>query len=418
MMNDSPGWASPGSSPSDDPGREKSGSTPPPPGPPPGPGGGPAWGGQSGWGGQGGPGGWGGQGDPGGWGGQGGWGSGWAQPPAAKPGIIPLRPLGVGEILDGAVSTMRAHWRTVLGISLVVAVLTQGVSTLATGLWFRDTASLEGLENNPNPTLNETLDALGSTMASTGVTWLINMLGTIIATAMLTIVVSRAVLGRSVSTSEAWQGSKSQLPRLFGLLFLIPLLILGVAAVGVAPGLILSQAGSTRAGAALALIGGLAGMVAAIWLWIRYSLSAAALMLEKQGVVASMRRSAKLVRRAWWRVFGIQLLTVILITVVAAVIEVPVGIVGVFAGGEGAMDWVSGESTVATWPFLIVMGVGAVISSTITLPISAGVTALLYMDQRIRREALDLELARAAGVPGYGEPEPSASPTHDTAPGS
>jgi len=27
---------------------------------------------------------------------------------------------------------------------------------------------------------------------------------------------------------------------------------------------------------------------------------------------------------------------------------------------------------------------------------------LLYIDQRIRREALDLELARAAGVTGYG----------------
>ena len=30
----------------------------------------------------------------------------------------------------------------------------------------------------------------------------------------------------------------------------------------------------------------------------------------------------------------------------------------------------------------------------------AGITALLYIDRRIRREALDIELARAAGVPG------------------
>ena len=37
----------------------------------------------------------------------------------------------------------------------------------------------------------------------------------------------------------------------------------------------------------------------------------------------------------------------------------------------------------------------------ITFPITAGVTVLLYIDQRIRREALDLELARAAGVPGF-----------------
>ena len=36
------------------------------------------------------------------------------------------------------------------------------------------------------------------------------------------------------------------------------------------------------------------------------------------------------------------------------------------------------------------------VASTVTLPISAGVTSLLYMDQRIRRESLDIELARAA----------------------
>lgn len=54
-----------------------------------------------------------------------------------------------------------------------------------------------------------------------------------------------------------------------------------------------------------------------------------------------------------------------------------------------------------SWPFLIVSGIGAVITATITYPLSAGVMALLYVDQRIRREALDLDLARAAGLPGY-----------------
>ena len=44
------------------------------------------------------------------------------------------------------------------------------------------------------------------------------------------------------------------------------------------------------------------------------------------------------------------------------------------------------------------------IASAITYPIAAGVSVLLYIDQRIRREALDLELARAAGVPGYETP--------------
>ncbi len=46
--------------------------------------------------------------------------------------------------------------------------------------------------------------------------------------------------------------------------------------------------------------------------------------------------------------------------------------------------------------------IGSVIGATLTMPVKAGVTVLLYIDQRIRREALDLELARAAGVQGYG----------------
>ena len=70
--------------------------------------------------------------------------------------------------------------------------------------------------------------------------------------------------------------------------------------------------------------------------------------------------------------------------------------------GDGVSDLPAGESTADFgWTFLIISGIGSVIVSTITYPISAGVTALLYIDQRIRREALDLELARAAGLPGY-----------------
>ncbi len=105
-------------------------------------------------------GGYGGYGPPGGYGG--GWGGGWGgPPPAAKPGVIPLRPLGVGEILDGAVSTMRTYWRTVLGISLTVAVLTEIVVVLLQGLVLDDATS-EAL-NDPDATLSELGDAMADT---------------------------------------------------------------------------------------------------------------------------------------------------------------------------------------------------------------------------------------------------------------
>ncbi|MBH1932721.1 glycerophosphoryl diester phosphodiesterase membrane domain-containing protein [Streptomyces sp. AV19] len=347
-MNDSPGPGSPGPSPS---------------GPPP-----PGWQ------------------QPGrGWGHQP-----WAPPPRApQPGVIPLRPLGIGEILQGSLTTMLKHWRTVLPVSLGIALGTQAVTTVVTGLWRQDSEALESLRDNPSP--RRVLEAMGDSMGSMGVTMVIGLIGSIIAATMLTMVVSRAVLGQSITAGEAWRSSRPQLARMAGLLCLIPLLMVGVLALATAPGLLLYAAGAEPVGAALVLFGALAGMAGTMWLWIRYCLAAPTLVLEKQGVIASMRRSAKLVRGAWWRIFGVQILALLLLFAVAMIVEIPVGIIQLIAAG----DLESAASF--SWTSVIIMGVGAVISSTLTLPFTAGVTALIYMDQRIRRESLDVELIRAAG---------------------
>src|SRR5215213_10330011 len=58
--------------------------------------------------------------------------SGWGQPqpyayagwtPPAQPGVVPLRPLGLGELFDGAVRTMRQNPRVMFGMSAVVMAL-------------------------------------------------------------------------------------------------------------------------------------------------------------------------------------------------------------------------------------------------------------------------------------------------------
>ncbi len=115
--------------------------------------------------------------------------------------MIPLRPLGVGEILDGAVSTMRTHWRTVLGISLTVAVVIEVIVVLLQGLVL-DT-STDALDD-PSATLSELGDALADAMISSGALFVITLIGTVVATALLTTVTSRAVLGRQVTAREAW----------------------------------------------------------------------------------------------------------------------------------------------------------------------------------------------------------------------
>ena len=139
---------------------------------------------------------------------------------------------------------------------------------------------------------------------------------------------------------------------------------------------------------------------------IRFSLASPALMLEKQGIVKSMSRSAKLVRGSWWRVFGIQLLAGIIANIVASIIVIPFTFLAAALSGDGLTGFVNTGTGNLGWTFLIISGIGSVIGSMITFPITAGVTVLLYIDQRIRREALDLELARAAGVQGYGHRAP------------
>nr|WP_308788850.1 glycerophosphoryl diester phosphodiesterase membrane domain-containing protein [Streptomyces pacificus] len=322
--------------------------------------------------------------------------------------MIPLRPLGVGEILDGAVSTLRAHWRTVLGITVTVSVITQICDILIQRYLAPQPPELDP-NASPEEVLSQLGDQLNATLVSSAPAMAITLIATLLTTALLTMVISRSVLGREVTLSDVWREARPRLPQLLGLTLLLLLIAMAVLVVGLLPGLLLGAALGTAAGAALAFLGGTAGLVVTVWLMIRFALASPALMLERQGVIQSMRRSAKLVRGAWWRVFGILLLTMLLIFIVSLIIAIPFGLIAFAVDGGGLSGMLSGGTPEFGWPFLIVTGIGAVIASAVTYPISAGVTVLLYVDQRIRREALDLELARAAGAAGHG-----AAPGDDT----
>jgi hypothetical protein len=294
---------------------------------------------------------------------------------------------------------MRTYWRTVLGISLTVAVLTEVVVVLLQGLVLDDT-STEAL-NDPSATLGELSRAMGDALLGSTVVFVVSLVGTVVATALLTTVTSRAVLGRPVTAGEAWRDARPQVPKLFGLICLLLLIVVGIVAVGTLPGILVTAAGSDGAGIALTVLGILGAGVVALWLMIRFSLASPALMLEKQGVTKAMGRSAKLVRGSWWRVFGIQLLATIIANVVASIVVIPFTFLAAALSGDGVSGFLDGAGDFG-WTFLVVSGIGSVIGSMITFPITAGVSVLLYIDQRIRREALDLELARAAGVQGHG----------------
>ena len=75
--------------------------------------------------------------------------------------------------------------------------------------------------------------------------------------------------------------------------------------------------------------------------WVRvYYLPVPALMLEPVGVFGAIGRGFRLTRGAFWRTFGIALLTVLVTQVAGSVLAVPISLVGQLRGrGRGGAGY-------------------------------------------------------------------------------
>lgn len=301
--------------------------------------------------------------------------SGWGVP---KPGVIPLRPLGLSEILDGAISTMRAHPRVMLGVSAIVVTISQLLNTLATYPLLDDAQRASNLGSRA--TNDDLTDSLVANAEIVGITLLIALPIRVFLSGFLTIAVGKAVLGQPVSFNEIWSRVRPRLLALLGLTLVLP--TIAAAAVFLVIMLALVAPG-------LAVLVGLVMVPFAIWLYILFSLATPALMLENASIGRAFGRSRALVSGSWWRVFGIELLAGIIAGIVAAIIVVPFTLLS--GGFDAALE--------PTFQYLALTTIGGIIAGTLTEPFAAGVAVLLYTDQRMRREGMDIELARAAGVP-------------------
>src|SRR5699024_1835886 len=168
----------------------------------------------------------------------------------------------------------------------------------------------EGLE-----TVGGTTSQILATVSSTVVTMII----TLVASALVTVVLTRITVGEatgdSVPDGRLWSLLRGQaLPAvavslLMGVLgsvaFLLPL------AVGALPLLVTQEAGWLTIIALL--LGLLAGVLAALWVFARTALSLPALAIEGTGVLGSLHRSFQMTAgRKLWRVLGLMLLLVLI----------------------------------------------------------------------------------------------------------
>lgn len=306
------------------------------------------------------------------------------------PGIIPLRPLSLTDIFNGAASYIRTNIKATLGLTAIVVVTTQIITLIGTA---GPLAAASRLRSAPPDEL--TGGDVTAWLLAAGLAGLVGWLTGVLLSGMLAVVVGRAVFGWTIGPGEAWDRIRKRLPALIGLVALecVALVILSglvgviIAAVG--------AAANAPAAVVIALPLALATIATVVYFDTVLSFAPVLIVLERLPVIDAITRSFTLVRNSFWRVFGIRLLTWLVVALIAGAAAAPFDFVGhLLIGPSGS------ALTGAT-----VGAVGAAIGRIITAPFSAGVVVLLYTDRRIRAEAFDLVLQTgAAGAPVHTHP--------------
>ncbi|GAA0321114.1 hypothetical protein [Kineococcus aurantiacus] len=318
-----------------------------------------------------------------------------AAPAAPRPGIVPLRPLGLGEIWDGAFRAFRQNPRVMVGLSAIVVALTSVVTLLATVLFTRDVVGLATSLEAGTGSVEDVFSTVQSSLPLLVLSGLLQTLAVLVLNGMLIYSVSQAVLGRTTTFGQLWAACRSRLLPLIGLSLVITLASVLLWVVLLAPGallLVFAESGTgTAAGVAAVLVGTLAALAGWAFVWVKSSMASPAMLLEQLGVVAALKRSFGLTRRSFWRLFGIQLLTLIVVQFAVGAVSVPFAAVG---GAVGAATGSTGTGSIVVQN--AIQTVGQMAGSIVAYPFLASVTALLYVDLRMRREGLDVELHRAS----------------------
>ncbi|OQO90286.1 hypothetical protein B1813_17835 [Saccharomonospora piscinae] len=287
--------------------------------------------------------------------------TGWSSSGGDRPGVIPLRPLVLSEIIGGALDTLRRYAGVVFGSAAVVALLS-GVVYFAADLWVLDAtepAPTIDATATPEQQLDQAVAQLQETLPEFGALALITLVTQTFLSGLLTVVVGRAVLGQPIGVGEAWEQLRPRLLPLLGLTLVVTVAV---------------------------MVGTLFFIVPGVWLYALLSLATPALVLERGTLGEALRRSVALVRGSWWRVFGVLVVGVLVTWAIGTLIQWPFGL---------AIDPQAFERGYTTQELLL-RELGGAVARTVTVPFGAAVTALLYIDQRIRREGLGEELARAA----------------------
>jgi hypothetical protein len=310
---------------------------------------------------------------------------------AHKPGAIPLRPLTLGEIYDGAFRIIRFNPKATVGSAVLVASITMMLPVIVTAIltW---TVGATFDATGENDSAEDLAGQLGS-FGALGLGAVLQVFGLLFVTGMIVQVTAAAAIGRRLSLGQAWAATRGKRWRLVGLSMLLWLMTLAMIAVYVVALIVAFTAADDVLVAVLFTVGwSVLFLGALVWFWIRvYYLPVPALMLEPIGVFQALARGFRLTRRQFWRTFGIALLTYVIAQIGGSMLSFPISLVG-----QIAIFTLDPEH--ALLGLVVLQAVTSVVAAAFVAPFSSAVSSLQYVDQRMRKEAFDVELMTQAGL--------------------
>jgi hypothetical protein len=304
-----------------------------------------------------------------------------------KPGIVPLRPLSVGEVLDGSFSTIRKYPRIVFGFAAVLSVVAQLIRLLI-GLALNNVPGTFGSTSfsaNNNNDSTQNLHTVATSLGGSAATLAVDALCVAVLAGVVTGVVGKAVIGQRADGREIIAAVRQ---RWFGLLVvsvlaeILPWTPFVLIIVGIVLGAV-----STGLGIFVGVVGGLAALILGPLLWGRLAVAVPIFILERRGPGASIARSWRLVKGAFWRTWGLRALVQIIVSIAASILSVPLVLVLLPSALNG--------KTPSTTALVLLVILGAVVWM-LTQPLIAASLTLIYIDRRMRAEGLDVQLTQAA----------------------
>lgn len=344
---------------------------------------------------------------------------GWTPPP--KPGLIPLRPLDLGTILGASFRVLRRNPRPTFGAALLIQGSVQLLLLLVVGgVSF---AAFGRIATSTSQNTDEiTAGAYGIVVLAAIIPGLLAVVASALLQGIIVLEVSRGTVGEKLTFRQLWSRARGRLGALVGwsaLLMLAVTIVVGILVAVIV--LLIVSLGS--AGIVLAvfvgLFGGLGVLVLFVWLSTKLALVPSAIMIERMTIRHAFARSWMLTDRFFWRTFGILALVAVIIWVVSQVISFPLSFLGPMVTLlVDPQSQNQGAAIVVVAIVAVLAVVIVVMFQAITSVIQSATTALVYIDLRIRKEGLDLELARYVETRQSGatpDPFPHASAARESA---